>query len=367
MPLRPTPTPLRRKAPRVAGAACVALLSIGVTIAPAVADDSRSYDFESLSAKEWPFRAINGDGGVTAAPAPMRAGTAARFNVPNDGHSFRSELALKGLDAGSHRFSFSNYLPGDWKEVSDDTIVAQWFSTQPDNEGVKPVISLAVQDGQWRLKVHWLKNPATFEEDQSVIPLGAVQFGHWNRWVLDITWSTPSTPGSVAVVRDGVQVGSHGGDNNYHRGEPPHFRIGIYRPAWRPEKEKHPTGGPDVVLFADDIAIAAGPAGPAAPAPAAPTAAPGTASTSTRSSASPSTPTPVPTGTPAPSPSPSSDEIDTATSGAKPSAEVVTTPTSTSELSATGSEALPVVIAGGTGAIVVGIFVLRRRRRRQHR
>ncbi|MFJ1709443.1 polysaccharide lyase [Kitasatospora sp. NPDC088346] len=362
-PIRPSPTAFGRTTRSMAGAALVALLGIGVTISPAAADDSRSYDFESASAMEWPFRAINGDGAVGAAPAPARAGTAARFDVPDDGHSFRSELAIKGLGAGSHRFSFSNYLPSDWRQVPDDTIVAQWFSTQPDNEGVKPVVSLAVQGGEWRLKVHWLKNPATFEEYQSLIPLGAVQFGHWNRWVVDITWSTPSTPGSIVVVRDGVQVGSHRGDNNYHRGEPPHFRIGIYRPAWRPEKEKHPTGGPDVVLFVDDIAIAAGTAAPATPAGSAPApVTPGT-STATSTSAAPSA-----GGTPA-SPSSSEPVIGTATAYVEPPAgSGGAAPTTPTKLSATGAGTdLAIGLAGGTAALVVGIFLLRRRKPARHR
>ncbi len=93
---------------------------------------------------------------------PGGTGTAARFNVPADGTSFRAELALKGLSAESHRFAFANYLPKDWKQVDDDTIVAQWFSTQPGNEGVTPVLALSVHGADGRLKVHWLKDLATF-------------------------------------------------------------------------------------------------------------------------------------------------------------------------------------------------------------
>ncbi|MFD5922784.1 heparin lyase I family protein [Kitasatospora sp. NPDC058201] len=379
MPLRPSSTTTGRTVRRRAGAAFVVLLAIGATVAPAVADDSRSYDFESIAAKEWPFRAINGAGAVNTAPAPARAGTAARFNVPNDGHSFRSELALKGLGAGSHRFSFSNYLPSDWKQVSYDTIVAQWFSAQPDSDGVKPVVSLAVQDGQWRLKVHWLKNLATFEEYQSLIPLGAVQFGHWNRWALDITWSTPSTPGSITVTRDGTQVGSHRGDNNYHRGEPPHFRTGIYRPAWRPEKEKYPTGGPDVVLFVDDIAITPGSAGPATPAGSTPTPGAPSASTAANPSAAVSRSAgPTSAGSPslaagslgsvpaAPPVAHSSSEPAAAVHGEPLAVGGPAAPATASELSATGAGTdVAITLVGGTAAIVGGIFLLGRRRSRR--
>ncbi|MFE2722242.1 heparin lyase I family protein [Kitasatospora sp. NPDC059327] len=384
MPLRPSPMTTRtiRNGRRVVGATSVALLTFAATLAPAAADDSRSYDFEAVAAKEWPFRAINGFGAVDTAPAPGRSGTAARFNVPDDGKSFRAELALKGLSAGTHRFAFSNYLPADWKQSDDDIIVAQWFSAQPDSEGVKPVVALAVHGGDWRLKVHWLKDLATFEEYETLIPLGAAQFGRWNRWALDITWSTPATPGSITVTRDGVQVGAHRGDNNYHRGEPPHFRTGVYRPAWRPEKPKHPTGGPDVVLFVDDIAITAGPADAPAPAPATPAkSAPAPAAASPSTAAAPSavrTAVAVPSATvpsaavpsaaatataqtaTAPTPATASGAVSAVSSDATPQ-ETAAAPTSTaSRLSNTGTTT-NIALAGGTVAIVVGTFLLRRR------
>ncbi|MFJ4798690.1 heparin lyase I family protein [Kitasatospora purpeofusca] len=400
-PLRPRPTATTTStARRTAGAVSVALLAVGAAVTPAAAADARSYDFESLGAQDWPFRAINGFGAVSTAPAPPGGtGTAARFNVPADGTSFRAELALKGLSAESHRFSFANYLPKDWKQVDDDTIVAQWFSTQPGNEGVKPVLALSVHGGDWRLKVHWLKDLATFEEYETVIQLGAAQFGHWNRWTFDITWSTPSTPGSITVTRDGVQVGAHRGANNYHRGEPPHFRTGIYRPAWRPEKKTPPTGGPDVVLYVDDIAITPVPAGaatpptsptppntPTAPAPSAPpTPAKPTATTgptpgpnpSTAASAPPAppsaTPTPAPTSAAPPSAVPTTVTPSPTAPAPAPQDTLALAidrpvPTTTKELSTTGTGAgVAVAFTGGTVAVVVGTFLIRRRKPGAHR
>ncbi|MFE6747274.1 heparin lyase I family protein [Kitasatospora purpeofusca] len=383
-----------RTACRTAGAVSVALLTVGTAVAPAAAaTDARSYDFDSLGAQDWPFRAINGFGAVNAAPAPPGGtGTAARFNVPADGTSFRAELALKGLSADSHRFAFADYLPKDWKQVDDDTIVAQWFSTQPGNEGVKPVVALSVHGGDWRLKVHWLKDLATFEEYETVLQLGAVQFGHWNRWTFDITWSTPSTPGSITVTRDGVQVGAHRGDNNYHRGEPPHFRTGIYRPAWRPEKKTPPAGGPDVVLYVDDIAITSVPAGAAPPpvppttpapptGPTATTAPPPSPTASTPPAPRSATPTPVPTSTaptlaaptsaePVVTVSPTPAASVTATAPQATPALAIDRPASppTTELSTTGTGAgVAVAFTTGTVAVVVGTFLIRRRKPGAHR
>ncbi|WP_331769481.1 heparin lyase I family protein (plasmid) [Embleya sp. NBC_00888] len=230
----------------------IALLLVAPTAAPASAADSHSYDFESPYQK-LPFMAIQGSGHVLAGPAPGgKSGRAARVDVPNDGRSFKSEPAIKGLDAGSHRFSFANYLPPDWQRQDVDTIVAQWFSMQSDDPRIKPVVALSIHGGDWRLKVHWMTNDAILE---TIISLGAARLSHWNHWTFDIAWSSPGAPGSIAVTRDGVNVGSHQGANNYHRGEPPHFRIGAYRPSWRPEKTSNTAGQADVVLFVDDIDI----------------------------------------------------------------------------------------------------------------
>ncbi|MFD7834391.1 heparin lyase I family protein [Streptomyces sp. NPDC059761] len=79
-----------------------------------------------------------------------------------------------------------------------------------------------IHGADWQLKVHWMSNG---EIQETVIPLGAARPGHWNRWTFDITWSSAGRPGSIVVTRDGVTVGSHQGANNYHRGDPPPFRI----------------------------------------------------------------------------------------------------------------------------------------------
>ncbi|MFG2988310.1 heparin lyase I family protein [Streptomyces sp. NPDC048257] len=336
------------------------LLVVGPTAAaPAVAADSVSYDFESPSQK-LPFMAINGFGRVLVGPAPGgRPGQAARVNTPNDGRSFKSELVIKGLDAGSHRFSFANYLPGDWQERDLDTIVAQWFSTQDDGGGIKPVVALSVHGANWQLKVHWMTNG---EIQETVIPLGAARPGHWNRWTFDITWSSAGRPGSLAVTRDGVTVGSHQGANNYHRGDPPHFRIGAYRPNWRPEKgPSKRVGASEAVLFIDDIAITGTAAG-SRPDDIHPTAPGGTASPSESPAQSPG---PAPTSSPSASSSGQSGEApaggDTTLGAAEHEAQ--------SDVMPQGSAGRIGVLGGavaGATALAGGAFVLMRRRNATH-
>lgn len=331
-----------------------ALLVAGLAAAsPAAAADSVSYDFESPSQK-LPFMAINGFGRVLVGPAPGgKPGRAARVNIPNDGRSFKSELVIKGLDAGSHRFGFANHLPADWQERDLDTIVAQWFSTQDDGGGIKPVVALSVHGGNWQLKVHWMTGG---EIQEAVIPLGAARPGHWNRWTFDITWSSPGRPGSIAIARDGVTVGSHQGANNYHRGDPPHFRIGAYRPNWRPEKgpEKR-VGASEAVLFIDDIVITSTTAGSL----------PEVRATAPGGDASPSqsptlSPGPTPTGSPSNSPS--------APAGAAPAAgdaapgEAAHGVRTGESAHASGRTAVIGSAVGGAAILAGGAFVLLRRR-----
>ncbi|MFB7474444.1 polysaccharide lyase [Kitasatospora sp. NPDC056184] len=213
-------------------------------------------DFESGTVSRWTRQRIDGNGTITVTGAPAGgSGLAARFSVPNDGASYRSEVAVNALGWGSYRFALADYLPADWVQTSTETIVAQWHGYPlSDGSDTKPPIALTVKDGSWRLKVHWLTGPTTVAE--AVIPLGTVQFGHWNQWAFDITWSTDSTPGSITVYRDGVQVGTHSGLNNYHQNQAPYFKTGIYRANWNPAKGiPYPTGGPDVVLYSDSVVV----------------------------------------------------------------------------------------------------------------
>ncbi|MET9693925.1 heparin lyase I family protein [Streptomyces sp. NPDC006514] len=350
IPLSPAGRPVR-----LVTACTSALLVVGLAaVSPAAAADSVSYDFESPSQK-LPFAAINGFGRVLVGPAPGgKSGQAARVNIPNDGRSFKSELVIKGLDAGSHRFGFANYLPGDWQERDLDTIVAQWFSTQDDGEGIKPVVALSVHGGDWQLKVHWMSNG---EIQETVIPLGAVRPGHWNRWTFDITWSSAGKPGSIAVTRDGVTIGSYQGANNYHRGEPPHFRIGAYRPNWRPEKgPSKRVGASEAVLFLDDIVITSTAAGSRPEVR--PTTPGGTASPSESPALSPG---PTPTGSPSAS---SSARAGEAPVGGDAAPEV-TADEARTDATAHGSTGRIVVVGsavGGAAALAGGSFILLRRR-----
>ncbi|MFJ9693964.1 polysaccharide lyase [Kitasatospora sp. NPDC101183] len=250
---------------RLAGAVLTAALAVTAAApahaAPATAATADGTvvfadDFESGTVSAWTRQRVDGNGSITVAPAPAGgSGLAARFAVPDDGASYRSEVAVNSLGWGSYRFALADYLPADWAQTSTETILAQWHGYPlADGNDTKPPIALTVKDGSWRLKVHWLTDPTTVQE--AVIPLGDVQFGHWNQWAFDITWSTDTSPGSIAVQRDGVQVGSYTGLNNYHQNQSPYFKTGIYRANWNPAKNiPYPVGGPDVVAWSDSVVV----------------------------------------------------------------------------------------------------------------
>ncbi|MED7948856.1 heparin lyase I family protein [Streptomyces sp. BE20] len=407
-------SPLPTRPVRLLAAGTAALVLAVPAAAPAHAADSRSWDFES--SQKLPYLALLGTSTIAVGPAPGgKGGNAARVHVPADGKSFKSELVIKDLDAGGHRFTFANYLPAEnWRNQPVGTIVAQWFSMQSDTAQIKPVVSLmAHESGQWWLKVHWMVGN---EVQETILPLGAMLLDHWNRWSFDITWSTPGSPGSIVAMRDGVKVGSYQGANNYHRGEAPHFRVGAYRPAWRPENSSGPAGGAGVLLFVDDITInstngtapnagtpgaagttgagtaaggatrpaptGAGAASPSAPASVSPSTRAGTPSApaaSPSAPASPSTPAATPSASVSPSTPAGTPSAPSPTEGLAIGASGVSPVDDTPVVELQQEDAKPIasdpsgspmgaILATGGAAVLVGFFLVRRRRTlRAHR
>ncbi|WP_331768998.1 polysaccharide lyase (plasmid) [Embleya sp. NBC_00888] len=284
----------RRKGPAAALLAILSAIHVAPTGTAAAGTAIPFTDgFESGDTARWPRKGVEGGGtvGVTAAPAGGN-GRAARFTMPDDG-SYRAEIATDRLPYGSYRYTFSNHLPSDWVRYERMTIVSQWHG----GTGTIPAIALAVKNDRWVMDVHWQVGSQPVQGVK--YDLGTVRFGHWNRWAFDITWSTATTPGSIAVSRDGAAVGSHQGPNSYHQETAPYHKIGLYRPNWKAEKGHAKGGSPAVMAHYDDVAIATLSSGPGKPppAPSSPTApkptTPSPQGPSASASAPPSTATPA--------------------------------------------------------------------------
>lgn len=218
--------------------------------------------FEGADFSAWTRQRIDGNGTMGMVTDPVLAGSqAARFTVPNDGESYRSEVAKDPFDGPAFRYRFANFLPSDWVPYEYGTILAQWHGYPlADGSDTNPPISLNVKQTYWQLKVHRLADDGSVQE--TTLDLPDVTFGRWNRWSVDITWSTSESPGAITVRLDDAVVATHTGVNNYDQAKTPYFKLGIYRANWNPAKGiDYPTGGPDVVVYDDEVSIESLPAG----------------------------------------------------------------------------------------------------------
>ncbi|MFD5918066.1 heparin lyase I family protein [Kitasatospora sp. NPDC058201] len=270
---------------RRVGAILAAVLAVGAASAGSTATAAStavpfSDGFESGSTTVWPRKGIDGEGAVDVVAAPGgHTGRAARFTLPDDGRSYRSEIATSRLPYGSYRYTFSNYLPQEWISYEAQTIVSQWHG----GTDTIPAVVLAVRADRWLMLVHWKAGSEPVNEVR--YDLGPVRLGRWNQWAFDITWSTAATPGSIAARLDGAQVGSHLGPNSYHQDTAPYHKIGLYRPNWKASKGNVSGGTPPVVVYYDDVSIT-----PGLPVPGRPTAAPSSAAPTAPGAASPTAP-----------------------------------------------------------------------------
>jgi len=213
--------------------------------------------FEGGDLSLWDRARVDGNGVGEVVTTPVHQGShAARFTVPNDGESYRSEIALDPtFGPGTYRYSWFNLLPEDW--VIDETavITGQWHGYPLINgKSTNPPIAINVKADRWRLTVNHLVDPVTTARVQ--YDLGPIVLGHWNAWDVRIDWTTNTRAGRIVVRRDGKLVGMHRGVNHYQQNQLPYVKFGLYKANWNPAKGiDYPTGGPDVEMFYDTIAI----------------------------------------------------------------------------------------------------------------
>ncbi|MGV9271079.1 polysaccharide lyase [Kitasatospora sp. NPDC003701] len=322
--------------------AAVLAVGAGTSVGPLATAASTTVPFndgfESGSTAVWPRKGIDGRGAVDVVAAPGgHAGKAARFTMPDDGESYRSEIATSRLPYGSYRYTFSNYLPQDWISYEAQTIVSQWHG----GTDTIPAVVLAVRADRWVMLVHWKLGSEPVNEVS--YDLGPVRLGHWNQWSFDITWSTATTPGSITARLDGAQVGSHQGPNSYNQDTAPYHKIGLYRPNWKASKGYVSGGTPPVVVYYDDVSIT-----PLSPTPGQPTAAPSSTAAPSTAPAATTSPKPV-TSPPA---RPSASESAHEPPSAPPSASASTSAPATATATATGPTA-PGASPGTAGDIPV--------------
>jgi hypothetical protein len=209
---------------------------------------------------DWVRRSINGNGSISQVEQPTLDGAKAyRFSVPDDGVSYRAELATASTDWGSFHYQFAIFLPQDWQPNPQASIVAQWHGFKLANgKDTNPPISLAVEGDHWRLMINHLASTSSDETqvEKQEFPLPAITKGVWHRFDARITWSRNGQDGEVTLLHDGEIWAHYTGINNYHQKTPPYFKVGIYHPQWNPRKQvPHQTGGPPIVVYTAGVSI----------------------------------------------------------------------------------------------------------------
>ncbi len=215
-----------------------------------------SDDFSSGNANKWPRQNIDGNGSITFVNQPaLNSPYAVKFTVPNDGVSYRAELATDSLPYGTYRYRFAVYIPTNWVQDTLGTIVAQWHGYKLINgSDTNPPVSLAVKGNNWVLNINTLQNPTT--TTKQVFNLAQLQTGVWNQFDVRIAWSTATQTGTVAIYNNGQLLKNYSGVNNYSQNFPPYFKIGIYKPEWNPKHGlNYPTGGAPVIVYHDAVIL----------------------------------------------------------------------------------------------------------------
>lgn len=208
--------------------------------------------------------------------SPTRdGGHALQVTVPHALGSFRSEIARPPVPMGSeYWYGFSIYLPPDWQVDPQGNILAQWHAiidqtkttkTKGDSKGFPPV-SLAVENGNWVLKIHWnTQGDASSGPGYGsrTIKLGDIKTGVWTDFVMHAKWSHGSD-GLVQLWQGGQQVVNYTGPDEYNDKQGPYFKIGIYHPDWKSFKadtyQQDTAATRPITVYDDDVRIAQAPA-----------------------------------------------------------------------------------------------------------
>lgn len=192
-----------------------------------------------------------------------------RFMVPDDGESFRAEIARSQFPWGRYRYAISHYIPSTFPRFKWETIITQWRGFgMPDANGkivnFNPAIALSVDGLQPKWQVHMGRlastNPPRSEVTRHPIDV-PITYDKWNDWVFDITWSrrqpdgTLVAPGLLVVTLNGQEVFRSTEDNNYHQDWSPYLQMGIYRASWKAGPSRGASGGSPVVMYHKDLQV----------------------------------------------------------------------------------------------------------------
>ncbi len=188
--------------------------------------------------------------------SPVRCGSyAARFeiregdvNPPVIGYRAEiHELLYFIAPIGSEQwYGFSTYIPLDWPDLDNRTVISQWHAT-PDLGEVwrSPPLAIRYTGGQLTVTGRYSAEPIQDENDGVPLdlytPPGSLEKGVWHDWVFHVRWQYEGE-GLVEAWLDDLQVIDYVGPIGYNDHLGLWFKWGIYR-------DDHPE---TQVLFHDD-------------------------------------------------------------------------------------------------------------------
>lgn len=222
-----------------------------------------SSGFES-GFSEWDKEACC-DYSIQSVSSPVRKGNkAVKFTVNEDdplvNNRTRSELKSDDIAPNSEQwYSFSVFIPSDYKQDADAENIAQWPSRPDTNLGEKwrkqPLV-LLTKKGKLYLERRWDPNPKTgTAKDKNAlgpgggeekIDLGSYPTGKWMDFVFHAKWSYKSD-GFLEVWKDGKLVVSKKGPNTYNDKHGMFFKFGMYKPLWDSVNKR--------VIYYDEVKI----------------------------------------------------------------------------------------------------------------
>ena len=155
-------------------------------------------------------------------------------------------------------YGFDIFLPATYKVDSIPEILAQWHvqtTAAQKSEHISPAVSLRVEYDKWRLWIIHDIPPADNTDKyygSKRFTLPKLEFNKWTKWIFHIKYSH-GNDGIVQVWENGVLLVDYKGPDFYDTGMGPYFKIGIYKPAWKPNGWLSPVT--QRVVFYDNIKI----------------------------------------------------------------------------------------------------------------
>lgn len=191
--------------------------------------------------------------------SPKRAGAgAARFTLNYPDKRAEKNKFSAGRPGQERWIGFSIYIPTNWQDHDNFTIVSQIKGMPDDGEPSRsPLLSLEVRNGVWKLYNRWDPNPiskprsggngGTIQSRQ--VFSGPYVKGQWTDWVIHAKWSY-NDDGLLEIWQDNVKLGSWSGPNCYNDTEHSfHFKIGMYKPGY------HSNNPSPLILYHDEVRI----------------------------------------------------------------------------------------------------------------